>query len=122
MEYRTTEFSVAPGETVRLVFENTATSPSMQHNVVILTSNDEALFRKVGEAGTRAGSTNDYVPQEGPLREQVLAYTPMSQPGETVEVTFTAPEETGEHGYVCTFPGHWATMQGTMIVAEDAAG
>jgi azurin len=122
MEYRTTEFSVAPGETVRLVFENTATSPSMQHNVVVLTSNDEALFRKVGEAGTRAGSTNDYVPKEGPLREQVLAYTPMSQPGETVEVTFTAPDETGEHGYLCTFPGHWATMQGTMIVAEDAAG
>jgi len=74
-----------------------------------------------GEAGTRAGSTNDYVPQEGPLREQVLAYTPMSQPGETVEVTFTAPEETGEHGYVCNFPGHWATMQGTMHVKKASA-
>lgn len=121
MKYATTEFSVAPGETVRLVFENTATSPSMQHNVVILTSNDEALFEKVGEAGTRAGSTNDYIPQEENLRDQVLAYTPMSQPGETVEVTFTAPEESGEHGYLCTFPGHWATMQGTMIVTEDAA-
>ena len=121
MKYATTEFSVAPGETVRLVFENTATSPSMQHNVVILTSNDEALFEEVGEAGTRAGSTNDYIPQEDNLREQVLAYTPMSQPGETVEVTFTVPEEPGEHGYLCTFPGHWATMQGTMIVTEDAA-
>ncbi|MEF8866653.1 MAG: plastocyanin/azurin family copper-binding protein [Salinibacter sp.] len=121
MKYETTEFSVAPGETVRLVFENTATSPSMQHNVVLLTSNDEALFEEVGEAGTRAGSSNDYVPQEDPLREQVLAYTPMSQPGETVEVTFTVPEESGEHGYLCTFPGHWATMQGTMIVTEDAA-
>jgi len=121
MQYRETEFSVAPGETVRLVFENTATSPSMQHNVVVLASNDEALFQEVGEAGTRAGSTNDYVPQEDELRDQVLAYTPMSQPGETVEVTFTVPEEPGEYGYVCTFPGHWATMQGTMIVTEDAA-
>jgi len=121
MQYATTEFSVAPGETVRLVFENTATSPSMQHNVVVLTANEESLFETVGEAGTRAGSTNDYVPQEDNLREQVLAYTPMSQPGETVEVTFTVPEEPGEHGYLCTFPGHWATMQGTMIVTEDAA-
>lgn len=121
MKYRQTEFSVAPGETVKLVFENVATSPSMQHNVVIVTSNDDEVFEEVGEAGTRAGSSNDYIPQEEDLREQVLAYTPMSQPGETVEVTFTAPEETGEYGYLCTFPGHWATMQGTMVVTEEGA-
>lgn len=65
----------------------------------------------------QAGSTNDYVPED----DAVIAYTPMSQPGETVEVTFTVPEESGEYGYLCTFPGHWATMQGTMIVEEDAA-
>ena len=121
MKYRETEFTVAPGETIRLVFENTATSPSMQHNVVVLASTEEGIFQKVGEAGTRAGSTNDYIPQEESLREQILAYTPMSKPGETVEVTFTVPEETGEYGYVCTFPGHWATMQGTMYVREDGA-
>lgn len=38
----------------------------------------------------------------------------MSDLGETVSVTFTAPEERGEYGYVCTFPGHRAPMQGTM--------
>lgn len=121
MKYRQTEFTVAPGETVKLVFDNVATSPSMQHNVVILASNDDELFEEIGEAGTRAGSTNDYIPQEESLREQVLAYTPMSKPGETVEVTFTAPDEEGEHGYVCTFPGHWATMQGTMYVEEGTS-
>jgi azurin len=45
----------------------------------------------------------------------------MSQPGEKVEVVFTAPEETGEYGYVCTFPGHWATMTGTMRVTDSPA-
>ena len=121
MKYRETEFTVAPGETIRLVFDNTATSPSMQHNVVVLTTTEEGIFREVGEAGTRAGATNDYIPQEENLQEQILAYTPMSKPGETVEVTFTVPEETGEYGYVCTFPGHWATMQGTMYVKEGGA-
>jgi azurin len=121
MKYKQTEFTVAPGATIRLVFENTATSPSMQHNVVVLASTEEGIFQKVGEAGTRAGSTNDYIPQEESLREQILAYTPMSKPGETVEVTFTVPEEPGEYGYVCTFPGHWATMQGTMYVKEEGA-
>lgn len=121
MKYRQTEFTVAPGETVKLVFDNVATSPSMQHNVVVLTSNEESLFQEVGEAGTRAGSTNDYIPQKESLRDRVLAYTPISKPGEKVEVTFTVPEETGEHGYLCTFPGHWATMQGTMYVKEGAS-
>ena len=112
MKYKQTEFTVSPGETVRLVFENVATSPSMVHNVVFINSTDDEVFRRVGEAGTRAGSTNDYIPED----DAIIAYTPVAQPGETVEVTFTVPEETGDYGYLCTFPGHWATMQGTMKV------
>lgn len=118
MKYKETEFTVPAGETVKLVFDNTATSPSMQHNVVIAASNSDGLLKKIGQAGTQAGSTNDYVPQEGDLTEQILAHTPMSKPGETVSVTFTTPSEPGDYGYVCTFPGHWATMQGTMIVEK----
>jgi len=116
MTFKQTEFTVAPGETVELVFKNTATSPSMQHNVVVLNSTEDAVFERVGEAGMSAGSTNDYVPED----DAVIAYTPIAPPGETVSVTFTVPEAPGEYGYVCTFPGHWATMQGTMYV-EDAA-
>lgn len=118
MRYRETEFSVAPGETVEIVFDNTATSPSMQHNVVILNAPPEQEnFQKVGEAGMEAGSTNEYVPD----MEMVRAYTPIAKPGETVSTTFTAPDETGDYGYVCTYPGHWATMHGTMHVEEGAS-
>lgn len=116
MEYKETEFTVPVGETVELVFENTASSPSMQHNVVIAASGSDGLLKKIGKAGTQAGSTNDYVPQEGDLTEQILTHTPIAKPGETVSVTFTTPSESGKYGYVCTYPGHWATMQGTMIV------
>ena len=120
MEFKQTEFTVAPGATVKLVFENTATAPSMQHNVVVLTRPpSQESFQKVGEAGMQAGSTNEYVPTD--MDDLILAYTPMSKPGETVEVTFTAPEETGDYGYVCTFPGHWATMKGTMHVTDSPA-
>jgi azurin len=112
MKYRETEFTVAPGQTIELVFENTATSPSMQHNVVVLNTTEAEVFERVGEAGMQAGSANDYVPED----DAIIAYTPMSTPGETVSVTFTVPEQTGDYGYVCTFPGHWATMQGTMRV------
>jgi len=116
MKYKETEFTVPAGETVKLVFENTASSPSMQHNVVIAASGSDGILQKIGQAGTQAGSTNDYVPQEEDLTDQILAHTPIAKPGETVSVTFTTPSEPGKYGYVCTYPGHWATMQGTMIV------
>lgn len=117
MQFEQTEFSVAAGQTVRLVFENTATSPSMSHNVVILTDDDDATAERIGEGGLQAGQANDYVPQDD---EAVLAYTPVAEPGETVEITFTAPSEPGTYRYICTFPGHWATMQGTMTVTNGA--
>lgn len=117
MKYQTTEFTVAPGQTIKIIFENVATSPSMEHNVVVINSAEDGVFGRVGEGGMSAGSSNDYVPED----DAIIAYTPMSKPGETVEVTFTVPEETGEYGYLCTFPGHWATMQGTMYVEEGAA-
>jgi len=113
MQFKQTEFTVPAGEEVTLVLENTASSPSMQHNVVLLNEPpSDGVFKRVGQAGVQAGSSEDYVPDD----PAVLAATPIAKPGETVEVTFTTPDEPGEYGYVCTYPGHWATMQGTMQV------
>lgn len=114
MKYATTEFTVEPGQKVRLVFKNTATSPSMQHNVVILRTHEESVMKSVARAGLSAGPSNDYLPDH----EAILANTALSKPGETVEVTFTAPETPGDYAYLCTFPGHWSTMNGTMHVEE----
>ena len=111
MRYAQTEFTVAPGQTVHLVFNNTATSPAMRHNVVILQQgSDVAAF---GTAAVAAAAT-DYIPAD--MESQVIAHTAMSNPGQTVEVTFTAPEQAGDYPFLCTFPGHFATMQGTMHV------
>jgi len=114
MKFAASEFTVEPGQEVRLVFENTADSPAMIHNVVMLTTSDDAVVKEVGPAGASAGASTDYVPDH----EAVLAATEVAKPGETVEVTFTAPKEPGAYTYVCTYPGHWATMQGTMRVAN----
>ena len=112
MKFATTEFSVEPGEEVRLVLKNTADSPAMIHNVVLTTTSDDATAQEVGQAGSSAGKTAAYVPDH----DAVLAATDLAEPGETVEVTFTAPDDPGEYTYLCTYPGHWATMQGTMRV------
>jgi azurin len=113
MKFKETEFSVPADTEITLTFENTASSPSMQHNVVLLNeAPSQSVFQRVGQAGVKAGASAEYVPDD----PAVLAATDISKPGETVTVTFTSPAETGDYGYVCTYPGHWAMMQGTMHV------
>ena len=112
MKYATTEFSVEAGQEVTIIFNNTATSQAMSHNVVILQGDDEATIKRVGEAGLQAGPSAEYVPED----EAILANTPLAAPGETVEVTFTAPSEPGTYAFICTFPGHYVLMRGIMRV------
>lgn len=111
MEFAETEFSVQAGQTVTVVFENTATSPAMVHNVVVLNTSDEEAVKNIGQA---AASASNYVPDD----PRVIAATDVADPGETTEVTFRAPEAPGEYTYVCTYPGHYVSMYGTMRVEE----
>ncbi len=113
MLYEQTEFTVQPGQTVRITFENTATTPAMTHNVVFVRTRDD--IDPVGQAALTAAD-NEYIPASEMNR--ILAYTPLAEPGETVTVEFTAPSTPGDYPYICTFPGHYMMMQGTMTVAS----
>ena len=112
MAYDQTEIEATAGETLRVVFVNTATSPIMEHNFVLLSSSD--FIQEVGEAAlTPEAVENEYIP----THDAILAYTSMAKPGETVEVTFTVPSEPGEYPYICTYPAHFMTMRGVLIVS-----
>ena len=45
----------------------------------------------------------------------MVAHTKLLGGGESDEITFTAPAA-GEYPFICTFPGHFAIMQGVMTV------
>ena len=107
MKYETTEFQVKAGQKVTLIMNNTASSPAMKHNVVILTDKDA-----VQEIGTAAITAKNHLPDH----PAIYAATPLADAGKTTSVTFTAPKEKGSYLYICTFPGHYMMMQGTMIV------
>ena len=112
MKYAVDTLTVAAGAEVTLILENTATLPIMVHNVVILTTNNDEDVNRVGMAAIVAGEAGGYLPED----DAILAATPMAQPGETVQVTFTAPSEPGIHRFICTYPGHYALMQGVLVV------
>ncbi|HEY1959625.1 MAG TPA: plastocyanin/azurin family copper-binding protein [Polyangiaceae bacterium] len=109
MAYDTTAFTVKTGQTVHVVLTNHATSAVMKHNWVLVKPGTEA---KVATAGMTAGEAAGYVPAGD---ADVLAHTPLSQPGTQVETSFTAPAP-GSYPFMCTFPGHYQTMHGTLTV------
>lgn len=111
LSFQETNVTALPGQKVKLTFKNTASSPAMQHNVVVLNTTEESAIKRVGQA---AMSASNYVPED----PAVLAATDIAKPGETVLVTFTAPETPGEYSYICTFPGHYMSMQGTLTVKK----
>lgn len=116
MQYTVHEFSVEAGQEVELTFVHEGNLPveAMGHNVVILPAGEDyvAFAQKVQSEGGRL--ENDYLPES--MREGLIAHTDMVGGGETSTVRFTAPETPGEYPYLCTFPAHYATMNGIMTV------
>jgi glucose/arabinose dehydrogenase/azurin len=104
-------FDVKPGARVKLDFANTS---DMLHNLVVV---KPGTATKVGEQAMRLGLEGaklDYVPRT----EDVLYHTALLEPQKSEAIYFVAPTTPGEYTYVCTFPGHYITMQGTMRVGR----
>jgi azurin len=115
------EFTVRPGQPVKLVFTN---PDATDHNLVIVRP---GALAEVGVAANEMArdpknATGDFIPES--RQAKILAATPMIGPTRKALVhvlRFDAPTEPGVYPYVCTFPGHWIVMNGRMVVADDAA-
>lgn len=111
MTYTTNEIRVKAGEKVTLTLKHVGKLPVevMGHNFVLLKKGtDLAAF---AGAAMNAKDT-DYVPAESP---DVIAHTKIIGGGESVTITFDAPEA-GTYDFICSFPGHYSMMKGKFIV------
>lgn len=111
--------SVKPGEKIRIVLTTKSQLPptSMAHNWILLKMGTDASA--FAQAALKA-KDNDYVPSE--KKDQIIAQTGLTPGGKTSEVTFTAPEKTGDYDFLCTFPGHFsAGMKGVLKVEESGS-
>lgn len=110
MTFSATEFTVKAGEEITLLLTNTGTSSkeAMGHNVVILqpgTDVNAFSFKASSEKAT------DYIPTNA--KQAIVAHTKLLGPKESDQVKFTL-ETPGTYEFICTFPGHSATMRGTI--------
>ena len=109
MKFDKTMLMVKAGSKVHLTVKSTATMPTMPHNWVLVKPGTEDA---VALDGLNKAPDAGYV-AEGAA--EVLAFTPLAQPGKTAEVTFTAPAA-GTYPYICTVPGNYMTMKGVLMV------
>ncbi len=109
LKYDQDEITVLAGNKVKLVFDN---NDDMLHNILIV---KKGGADKVGEMAANmglGGESRSYVPES----DMVLFHTMLLEPNQSDEIYFVAPEEPGVYEYVCTFPGHYLTMRGKLII------
>jgi azurin/glucose/arabinose dehydrogenase len=116
LRFDTTRLVVEPGKAFEVILENPDQIP---HNIVFVQPGTvQAVAEAVqAQAPDKLDSQGrSYVPENDP---RVFAASKMLEAGEKETLTITAPGEEGTYEYVCTFPGHWAVMQGKLIVTRD---
>lgn len=97
---------------VTLTHSGSLPANTMGHNWVLTESNN---VQAVAMDGMSAGLDNDYVK---PDDERVLAYTKVIGGGDSTSVSFDVSELDAdtEYSFLCSFPGHYALMKGTVSI------
>ncbi len=112
MQFTKKELKVKAGQTVKLTLKHTGklAKAAMGHNFVLLAQGtDVAAF---GQKAAQARDT-EYIPKSE--ASKILAHTKLIGGGESTSIEFKAPKK-GTYTYICSFPGHYALMQGKLIV------
>jgi len=114
MKYDVTSITAKPGERLHVVLKSVGSAPkaAMAHNFVLLKEGTDA--QAFATAAMNARET-DFIPAD--QKDKIIANTALAGPGETVDVSFTAPTKPGTYTFLCSFPGHYAVgMRGELVV------
>lgn len=111
MSYDKNELTVTAGETVSISFTNPDTA---QHNFLLAQPGSKAAIGAAADKMVRddTGEDVNYVPK----MPQIIYAAPVLQPKKTTKFEFKAPATPGDYVIICTFPGHWKTMNGVLHV------
>jgi glucose/arabinose dehydrogenase/azurin len=113
MKFSIAQFPVAAGEEIEIEFVN---ADDMPHNLLVTAP---GTLESVGlKAEAMIKEADAFAKGFIPETPEVLFGTKLINVGETARLRFTAPARPGSYPFVCTFPGHWRTMNGTMQVTR----
>ncbi len=111
LKYDLEKIVVRAGERISLTLLNT---DEMPHNWILTGWFSYDLMGQLADAmvADPTAAERHYVPDD----PSVLQYTRVLNPGESQTIHFNAPTAPGKYPYLCTYPGHWQVMKGTLIV------
>lgn len=115
MKFDVTSIEAAPGEEITIIYTTKSNMPkqAMAHNVVVMDKDADVQGFITASASAK---DSEYIAPG--FEDQIIAAAALAGGGETVEVTFTAPETAGDYEYVCSFPGHYyGGMKGILTVS-----
>jgi azurin/glucose/arabinose dehydrogenase len=116
MKFDISNFTVTAGEDIEIEFVNL---DHMPHNLLITKQGAMETVSLKAEAMLKdpEAFNKSFVPDT----PEVLFSTKLINHNETARLRITVPTTTGGYPFVCTFPGHWRTMNGTMTVVRTPA-
>jgi len=112
MQFNKEEMRVKTGQVVVLTLKHVGemAKSAMGHNWVLLKQGvDMASFA----TDAIMAKDNGYIPPN--RADEVIAHTKMLGGGESDTIIFKAPPK-GTYTFLCSFPGHYSTMNGKFIV------
>lgn len=111
MKFDKKTIKVKAGQKVKLTLKHTGKMKAevMGHNFVLLKKGTDA-----SAFATKAVAAKDqqYIPPD--MKDSVLAYTKVIGGGQSDTIEFVAPPA-GSYPFLCSFPGHFAMMQGELV-------
>ena len=108
MKYDVQNITVKNGSWVRINLVNEGIDAAMLHNIVFV---NYGTRKEVAQEAIKVGSSKKYVPDNA----NVIAFSDLAHPGETVVLEFKAPKK-GNYEFICTYPGHSEIMRGYFFV------
>ncbi len=111
MNFSISSFTVDSSKPVEIYLVN---NDIIRHNILIIAPGTLEIVGKKADimATTADGVKKNWVPDS----PDILFHSPLIGIGEKYILKFTAPSKKGNYPFVCTFPTHWRTMHGIMIV------
>lgn len=112
MKFNTSRIEVTAGRKVKLTLTHTGSLAAavMGHNFVLLKQGTDGQ-----DFALKSATAKDAGYIAADLADSVIAHTKVIGGGESVTIEFDAPEP-GEYPFLCSFPGHYAIMNGVFVV------
>ena len=112
MKFNVAAIEAKAGEQLKVTLKNIGTLPkeAMGHNWVLLKPGTDL---NAFAMAAMTAKDSDYVPAAH--KDKVVAFIKVLGPKQSADATFSLPAP-GEYPFICSFPGHYMLMKGTITV------